>query len=152
VVRALSAGKLSSCREGVQKFGALIHFLSPGVRDLLQGRLSSGKEGALGSGSELCLLAEDEGPKGSCPRSSVASAAHLLSSDLKVLGVLGDLPSGESSGDLEPSARFALKMAHGWPQPERIPASDRVGFLCPYSCWHRTLRDSLGLMLCFSHQ
>jgi hypothetical protein len=31
------------------------------------------------------------------PRSSVASAAHVLSSDPKVLGVLGGLQRGESS-------------------------------------------------------
>jgi hypothetical protein len=75
VVRALSAGKLSSCREGVQKSGALVHFLSTGVRALPVGQLSSGKESAWGPGSQLCLLAEDESPKGPCPRSFVASAA-----------------------------------------------------------------------------
>jgi hypothetical protein len=31
-------------------------------------------------GSELCLLAEDEGPQGLCPRSYVFSAACVLSS------------------------------------------------------------------------
>ena len=118
MVKALSAGKLYSCREGVQKSGALIHFLSPGIRALPGGQLSSGKEGALGSGSQLCLLAEDEGPKGPCPRSSVASAVHMLSSDPKVLGVLGGLRCGDSSGDLGPSTGFALKMAGGWPRPE----------------------------------
>ena len=50
VVRALSAGKLSSVREGMQR-----------------------------SGSQLCLLSEDEGLEGPCPRSSVASVAHILS-------------------------------------------------------------------------
>ena len=50
VVRVLSAGKLSSCQEGAQR-----------------------------SGAQICLLSEDEGPKGSCPRSSVASVAHVLS-------------------------------------------------------------------------
>jgi hypothetical protein len=50
VVSTLSAGKLSSCREDAQR-----------------------------SGAQLCLLAEDEGPKGSCPRSSVASEACVLS-------------------------------------------------------------------------
>lgn len=49
VVRALSAGKLSACMEGIQKSGTQIH-----------------------------LLAEDEGSKGPCPRSSVASATHML--------------------------------------------------------------------------
>jgi hypothetical protein len=50
VVRAFSVGKLSSFREGVQK-----------------------------SGSQLSLLVEDDGLKGPCPRSSVSSAAHMLS-------------------------------------------------------------------------
>ena len=75
VVRAVSAGKLSSCRAGVQKSRALIHLLSPGVRALPVGQLSS----AQWSGSQLCLLAEDEGPKGPCPRSSFASVACVLS-------------------------------------------------------------------------
>ena len=78
MVRALSAGKLSSCREGAQKSGAQIHLLSPGVRALPGGWYSSGREGAQGSGSQCCLLSEDEGPKGPSPRSSVASAAHVI--------------------------------------------------------------------------
>jgi hypothetical protein len=101
VVRAHSADKLSSCRTGVQKSGALIHLLRPGVRTLHVGRLSSGKEGPQGSGSQFRLLAEDEGQKGPCPRSSVASVAHVLSGDHEVLGVLGALGHGESSGALD---------------------------------------------------
>jgi hypothetical protein len=50
VVRAFSTGKLSSCREGAQR-----------------------------SGAQLCLLAEDQGLKGSCSRSYVAFAACTLS-------------------------------------------------------------------------
>ena len=115
---------------GVQKSGALIHLLSPVVRALPVGRITFDKEGSQGSGSQLCLLAEDEGPKGPCPRSSVASVAHVLSivdwslsfpgykmalspesqgqsplwrptlfSDPKIMGVLGCLWHGESSGD-----------------------------------------------------
>ena len=80
MVRALSAGKLSSCREGAQKSGAQIHLLIPGVRALPGGQLFSGREVVQGSGSQLCLLAEDEGLKGPCPRNSVASATHMLSS------------------------------------------------------------------------
>jgi hypothetical protein len=105
VVRALSAGKLSSCRAGVQKSGALVHLLSPDIRVLPVGRLSSGKEGAQGSGSQLCLLAEDEGLKGLCPRSSVTSVSHVLSGDHEVLGVLGVLQCGESSGALDALSR-----------------------------------------------
>ena len=100
--RALSAGKLSSCRAGVQKSRALIHLLSPGVRALPVGQLSS----AQWSGSQLHLLAEDEGLKRSCPRSS----GHVLPSDLEVLGVLGVLRSGESSGVL--GALDALSRIH----------------------------------------
>lgn len=96
MVRALSAGKLSSYRASVQKSGAQIHLLSPGVRAIPVGQLSSGKEGALGSGSQLHLLAEDEGPKGPCPRTSVASVTHVLSRDHLVLGVLRVLRRGES--------------------------------------------------------
>ncbi|EDL18878.1 mCG144679, partial [Mus musculus] len=44
VVRALTAGKLSSYSACVQKFGALIHLLSPGVIALPVGQLSSAKE------------------------------------------------------------------------------------------------------------
>ena len=107
MVRALSAGKLSSCRAGVQKSGALIHLLRPGVRALPEGQLSSGKECAQASGSQLHLLAEDEGPMGPCPRSSVTSVAHVLSGDLEVLSVLGLLRRGESSGALN-----ALGLVH----------------------------------------
>ena len=101
MVRALSAGKLSSCWEGIQRSVVQIH-----------------------------LPAEDEGPKGPCPRSSVASMAHtlfcmdcslrdqgykmalssesqsqspfwslILLSDPKILGVLGHLQFGKSSGN-----------------------------------------------------
>jgi hypothetical protein len=101
VVRALSAGKLSSCREVAQS-----------------------------SGAQLSLLVEDEGLKQPCPRSSVASATRVLScedwslkdleykmglspesqsqsplwrptllSDPMILGVLGCLRCGESFGD-----------------------------------------------------
>jgi hypothetical protein len=44
---------------------------------------------------------------------------------------------------LEPlvaSAGLRRKMA-GWLRQERIPASGQVGFLCPCSCKHKTLRD-----------
>ena len=100
MVRELSAGKLSSCRGGIQKSGALIHLLIPGVRALPVGRLSSGKEGAQVSGSQLCLLAEDECLMGPCPRKSLASVAHILSNDHEVLGLLAILWHGKSSGAL----------------------------------------------------
>ena len=85
---------------GVQKSGALIHLLSPVVRALPVGRITFDKEGSQGSGSQLCLLAEDEGPKGPCPKSSVASVAHMPSSAQEVLGMLEELQSGEFSGAL----------------------------------------------------
>jgi hypothetical protein len=79
MVRTLSAGKLSSCREGTQKSGAHIHLLILEVRALPECRLSSGREGVHGSVSQLCLLAENEVPVRSCPKRFVASAAHMLS-------------------------------------------------------------------------
>ena len=39
----------------------------------------------------------------------------------------------------------------GWPWPEWIPASGRAGFFCPCSCRHKTLHDSLELILCSTH-
>ena len=152
MVRALSSGNLSSCREGAQRSGAQIH-----------------------------LLVEDEGPKGPCPRSSVASVTHMVShlhwslrgagykmalspesrgqcplwrltllSDPKILGVLGLLWLGESSGMESPlgtmglSTEFAAKVVRGWRQPERTPVTGWEGFLCPCSCWHRPLLVALG--------
>jgi hypothetical protein len=79
MVRTISADKLSSCREGTQKSGAQIHLLILVFRALPGGQLSSGREGVQGYGFQLCLMAEDENPKGPCPRSSIASAAHMLS-------------------------------------------------------------------------
>ena len=130
MVRALSAGKLSSCRAGVQKSGALIHLLSPGVRALPVGRLSSGKEGAQGSGSQLCLLAEDEGPKGPCPISSVASVAHMPSSAQEVLGVLEVLQSGEFSGALNTLGRVNAEDGGAGPDwKESQPLVGQVSFV-----------------------
>jgi hypothetical protein len=51
VFRTVSVGKLSSCREGAQKFRALILLLSPKVRALPGGRLFFGEEVPRG----LCL-------------------------------------------------------------------------------------------------
>ena len=51
--------------------------------------------------SSFCLLAEDEGLTGPCLRSSVASITQVLSGDQEVLGVLGVLWHGESSGALD---------------------------------------------------
>ena len=73
----------------------------PVVRALSAGKLSSPREGAQRSGAQIHLLAEDEGPKGPCPRSSVASITHVLSGDKEVLDVLGVLWRGESSGALD---------------------------------------------------
>ena len=74
---------------------------------------------------------------------------HPLSSDHKVLGVLRVLRGGESSSALNALGRRGRWW--GWPLPERIPASGWVGFLCHCSCWHKTLRDSLELMLHSTH-
>jgi hypothetical protein len=80
VVRALSSGKLSSCREGSQRSGAQIH-----------------------------LLAQDEGLKGPYPKSSVASVVQVLSCmdwSLRELGYKMAL-SPESRGQ-SPLWRLAL--------------------------------------------
>ena len=53
-------------------------------------------------------------------------------------------------GLLAPSGRFSRKMA-GLAWPEWISASIQVVFLCPCSYWHKTLCDSLDLMLHCSH-
>ena len=117
VVKALAAGKLFSYRKGFQKSWALIHLLNPGARDLPRCWLFSGKVGAQGSVSQLNLLAEDEGPKTPCPRSSVVSATDVFSSVPKVLGALGGLQHGELSGYLATLLGFPRKMAWGclWP-------------------------------------
>jgi hypothetical protein len=39
----------------------------------------------------------------------------------------------------------------GWPRWKRIWASGQVGFLCSYSCRHKTLCNSLELMLCSTY-
>jgi hypothetical protein len=131
VVRALSVGKLSSCRAGVQKSGALIHPLSPGVRAFPVSRLSSGKEVAQGSGSQLCLLAEDECLKGPCARNFVASVAHVLSSDQVVLGVLGVLWCGESSGALDALSRVHVEDGGAGPDQEESQPLVRQGSFVP---------------------
>jgi hypothetical protein len=48
-------------------------------RALSTGKLSSYMEGTKRSGSQLCLLAEDEFPKGTFQRSSLVSVGHILS-------------------------------------------------------------------------
>jgi hypothetical protein len=39
----------------------------------------------------------------------------------------------------------------GWPRPQWIPASGWAGLISPCSCWHKTLDDSLELMLHSTH-
>ena len=58
---------------------AQIHFLSSGARALSGGQFSFGMEGGQSSGSQLYLLAEDEGLKRPYQRSSVASVVRVLS-------------------------------------------------------------------------
>lgn len=96
----------------------------------MEKRLGNGRYGSTENRDQIHLLVEDEGPKGPCPRSSVASVTHMVShlhwslrgagykmalspeshsqsclwrltllNDPKILGVLGHLWSGESSGD-----------------------------------------------------
>jgi hypothetical protein len=212
VVRALFAGKLSSCTDCPRKSGAQIHLLAedegpkgpcprssvasaahkqcgllserPGIQD---GVLTwiPGSEPSLEADSplmgrypEVWLYADDEGPKGPCPRSSVASANHkqqrtglwetwdsrccspesqdqsplwrpTLLSDPKILGVLGCLWHGESSGG---PWDHLLSLCPRWLWPERNLAADRAGFLCPCSCWQKPLWVVLEHMLRSTHQ
>jgi hypothetical protein len=101
--------------------------------------------------SQLCLLAEDEGWKGRCARSSVASVTHVLSSDHKVLGVLGVLQCVDCPLVSWTSSAGSQGRWQGWPRLERIPDSGQAVFLCSRSCWHKILHDSLGLILCSTH-
>ena len=96
MVRALSASKLSSCREGTQRFG-----------------------------TQLGLLAEDEGWKGPCPRSSVVSITHMLSGYQEVLGVLGVLWHEESSSALD--AFGWVHVEDDWASPDLNGSQPLVG-------------------------
>jgi hypothetical protein len=62
---------------------------------------------------------------------------------------------GSTLEPLVASDGFSKKMAGdrggGWLQLECSPASGWVGFYCPCSCWHKTLCDSLELMLRSTH-
>jgi hypothetical protein len=139
VVRVLSAGNLPSCKEGAQKSGAQIHILSPRVRALPGGRLSFGEEGAQGSGFQLCFLAEDEGPKGPCPRSFVALVAHMLS--------CVDWSQWSQDTGCSRACWVRAQDGEGLEPPEGIPATGLVGFLCCCSCWHKMLWVFLDQML-----
>jgi hypothetical protein len=133
VVRTFSAGKLSSCRAGVQKSGAQLHLLITGVRALPGGWLSSGRDGVQGSGSQLCLLTEDDGLKGPCPWSSLlllTTCSPVWSQDSGcacvcfcplTLLLLGQDPLG--------FLKLMLNSTHQWcqgPGCARVPASCRV--------------------------
>ena len=82
------------------------------VRVFSAGKISSYREGAQRSGFQLCLLAKDEGLKGLCPRSSVASVAHVLSCvdwSLRDLGYKMAI-SPESRGQSPPSHMLILNL------------------------------------------
>ena len=82
------------------------------------------------SGFPLGLLAEDEGPKGPCPISSVASVAHMPSSAQEVLGVLEVLQSGEFSGALNTLARVNADDGGAGPDwKESQPLVGQVSFV-----------------------
>jgi hypothetical protein len=67
------------------------------------------------------------------------SPAYTGLSDHKILGMLGP-------------AEFLPRMVWGWCWLEWTLATGWVGFLCPYSCWHKTLWGFLEQMLCSTHQ
>ena len=109
---------------------------------LLQGRCQM-------SGAQICLLAEDEGPKGPCPRSSVASVALVLSCvdwsmrDPRYMMALSSESQGQSPlpvilrswvcfgaclvesplGTMGLSTEFVSKVAPRWCLQERTPAA-----------------------------
>ena len=65
-------------------------------------------------------------------------------SDPKILGVLGRLLRGESSGDLGPSADFVPKVAQCLEGTSATgqaagQAAGQLGFLCPCPCWPKSL-------------
>ena len=61
------------------------------------------------------------------------------------------LHHGQHSGDLSSLCWPQKEYCWEWPQPEWIPASGLVGFLRLCSCWHKTLFNSLELMLHSTH-
>jgi hypothetical protein len=142
------------CRQAlllqVQQSGALIHLLSLGVRALpvgdcpLERKVSRGL--GLSSASWLRMKVR---------RDPVQEALLLLSPTFSPAITRSCVCKGSCGVEspLEPStplAGFKQKMA-GLAQLERIPASGQAGFLCPCSCWHKTLLDSLELMLHSTH-
>ena len=88
---------------------------------------------------------------GSCPRSPVASIAHVLSSDHEVLGMLGVLWCGESSGALDALGQVHIEDSGDGPYLNRSQPLVRQGSFVPNSCWHKTLQDSLEIMSLSTH-
>ena len=153
------------------------------VKALLAGKLSSCRECAQRSDAQICFLTEDKGRKGPCPRSSVASVAHMLYcvdwslrdpgykmalsphswgqsplwrptllSDPKILGVLGHLWCGESSGDCNQPLGSCPRCCWAGADRKEPPTAGLVGFLCPCSCWHKPLWVVLEQKLRSPHQ
>jgi hypothetical protein len=106
VVRTLSIGKLSSCREGTQKSVAQIYLLIPGVRDLPGGQVLSGRKGVQVSGSQLCLLA-------------VIFWSCVCYGACNVESPLGH------------STEISVKIEQWWHRPEGTPPSSWSG-MCPF--------------------
>ena len=84
---------------------------------------------------------------GPCPRSSVASVAHVLSSDHEVLGVLGVLGCGESSGALGTLSRVHMEDSGAGPYQNESQPLVGQGFFVPDPAG----QDSLELMLSSTH-
>jgi hypothetical protein len=119
----------------------------PVVRALSAGNLSSGREDTQRSGAQLCLLAEDEGPKCPCPRTSVASVAHLFSCvDWSLRDPRYKMATSPESQDQNPLWRPTLlwqgrcpevwvsALPPGWGWRPKGPLSKKLScFWCPHA-------------------
>ena len=150
MVRALSAGKLSSYRAGVQKSGALIYILSPGVRVLPVGSSLARnvpRDLGLSSASWLRMKAgQDPAQEALLLLSPTCSQVIMRSRCAR-----GPLVWRVLWGPRCPRPGSCRRW-WGWPRPEWIQPSGGAVFLHSCSCWYKTLQDSLELMLCSTHQ
>ena len=74
-----------------------------------------------------------------------------LTSDPKILSLLGLLGERESSGIVGLATKLAPKVAQSWFGLEGAHTGE-AGFLCPCSCWPQALMAVLGQMLHSTHQ
>jgi hypothetical protein len=75
----------------------------------------------------------------------------VLSSYHEVLGVLGVLWCGDTSGSLDTLGQVHTEDGMAGPNLNGSQPLVVWWFLRPSCCWHKTLLDSLELMLCYTH-